>query len=730
MTNQNVAIFELVKNSYDAASDDVYLVFENVKGSGDGTIYVVDSGCGMSRDDLINKWLFAAYSEKKPGKKGWAPPPAGRQYAGLKGIGRFACDTLGSKLVIYTKKADEERVNRLEVDWGKFEKDQSTEFGNVPVMLSSQVEVDKAGFSLGPGKSGTILQISGLRNSWDEARLISLKKYLQRLVAPAGTEAKKFRIHIKAEEFLDYDNKMASKSPMETLGTLRINGEVKNFVFEDLELRTTYIECSVGEGLIRTRLVDKGEHVFDATEQNRFPLLHDIDARIYFLNREAKASFKRKTGVNTKDYGSVFLYKNAFRIYPYGEPDDDWLGLEMRRGQGWMRHLSAREFIGTVRLRGMQDCFTDASSREGLLKNEAYNMLVDFIKKKVVSPLERYVVGVIGWDSQPPQEGPAKEEEAARSIDYVSRIIGSNSNKAEIKLGPSAVRILDNHTLLLHPELEERLKKLEPYLNDKASIDTVNWMLGKFNELRRENLSLGSDLEVARGEIEIIKKLPKEVSKLMLLHNISNEADRLYHTLNEAMNIVLKNGGHLRLVDKLDEAIVQNEHVRLYAQRALHGDSVKGEQIKGDIVAFIKLWLGTSYNIGTEGMVKQSVFHGDDTVIILAYTPIEVGFVIENLLGNSTKNHASTVTVSFKLEGNTLHAIFCDDGDGVPPEAVKHLFEMGFSTTGGTGLGLYASRKAMREMGGDLLFVGSDAGKGNITACFDIVFGGNKNGTG
>jgi len=67
ITDDLIAIFELVKNSYDANAKEVKIVFENIKSDSEGKprILIIDDGDGMSYEDINEKWLFVGYSEKK-----------------------------------------------------------------------------------------------------------------------------------------------------------------------------------------------------------------------------------------------------------------------------------------------------------------------------------------------------------------------------------------------------------------------------------------------------------------------------------------------------------------------------------------------------------------------------------------------------------------------------------------------------------------------------------------
>lgn len=100
ITNDEVAIFEMVKNSFDAGADTVHLHFE------EDSVIVADNGSGMSYDDLNEKWLFVAYSSKRNGDTGddFRDRAANRgHYAGSKGIGRFSSDRLGEELILQTR---------------------------------------------------------------------------------------------------------------------------------------------------------------------------------------------------------------------------------------------------------------------------------------------------------------------------------------------------------------------------------------------------------------------------------------------------------------------------------------------------------------------------------------------------------------------------------------------------------------------------------------------------
>ena len=126
ITDDNLAVLELVKNSFDAGSPSVDIIFKNIKENDDSddlviatdntsTIVIQDYGVGMDDEALINRWLNIAYSEKKGKKEDF-----GRVLAGNKGVGRFSCDRLGNFLTIYTRVSNKPYY-KLYIDWRQFE---------------------------------------------------------------------------------------------------------------------------------------------------------------------------------------------------------------------------------------------------------------------------------------------------------------------------------------------------------------------------------------------------------------------------------------------------------------------------------------------------------------------------------------------------------------------------------------------------------------------------------
>lgn len=256
-----------------------------------------------------------------------------------KGVGRFSCDRLGASLRLMTKTKNESLVHVVDVNWNKFELDDTKEFIEIPVEYS-QADRLPSGFD-----EGTTLIVNELRENWKRDDLLKLKRSLMKLISPDANKGElPFEIEMvvpsereKDENILvEYRNSIENNLKKKiNLERDIVNGRIKNDIFEKLNIKTTNIEVTVSEDghSITSTLSDRGQYIFTVKEKNRrYGLLKNIHISVFYLNQSAKINFTRQMGgVTPKSYGSVFIYKNGFRINPYGEPGQDFFGIDQRK---------------------------------------------------------------------------------------------------------------------------------------------------------------------------------------------------------------------------------------------------------------------------------------------------------------------------------------------------------------------------------------------------------------
>ena len=517
INDDNIAILELVKNAFDADAKRVDISFLNLKNNDDKTIedfsdktsrlFIKDNGLGMDLDDIQNKWLNIAYSEKKSNSR-----QHNRMMAGAKGVGRFSCDRLGEYLNLYARKKDSVKYILLKIDWKKFEiEDEKREIQSVILDYKeiNELELQKKGIT--PFENGVLLEIIKLRSNWvyeikndkgiiidwNTDKLVNLKKYLEKLINPnQAFEKNDFGIHLDAQEFTTEND---SKEEYQ-----KFIGKVENTIFEKLDFKTTSIESEVIEKgeIILTTLKDKGKTIFWIKEKNEFyPKIKYAKCFLYYLNPYSKAFFTKQTGVRPVEYGSIYLFLNGFRIPPYGEEGDDWLNLEQRRAQGYARFLSSRDIVGRVEVLDSENSFQIISSREGLVRNESYSKLTNregyFFKS--FKRLEKYVVDGLNWDSIPEEDkdkireiekkiisGQLKENELTFREDEVikRRRIYSSIHSIIGAKASDVIELYINENLILDKIEEEKANAerefeqlITDFENKKIDGDTLNRIL-------------------------------------------------------------------------------------------------------------------------------------------------------------------------------------------------------------------------------------------------------------
>lgn len=521
ITSDNVAIFELVKNSYDAYANHVVITFTENK------ITIADNGKGMSLSDLKNKWLFLGFSAKKDGtedevndKQKSYRDKIRRFYAGAKGIGRFSCDRLGRLLTITTKTRDSLLAEQILVDWANFEVDQKIEFDNVDVEHRT-LNVD----NVFPDQEshGTIIEIEDLHDEetpWTRKHILELKRSLQKLINPYS-ETNDFVIEIVCER----EQKMDLQKLHDGVGFDRdiVNGPLKNSITEILKLKTTQIDVRISDGFVYTTLTDRGVDIYRIREHNiHFPLIKSATVSLSFLNRAAKYNFTRLMGVDSINFGSVFLFRNGFRILPFGETGDDSWGMDFRAQQGRARYLGSRDLMGRVDVT-VEDVseLKEVSSRDSGLVDTPMARQVKDLYKQCHKRLERYVVGVL-WGESFLRNEYYKNDDVAWNARKELQKVDKDSEDPSFVLHSSFGSKIDFVRLVKTLTSDNNVEVLS-YNSDLAnfvtsSLEPQDIKLQFISDLetiarRTENLSLEKSVEEAKRKIEELSRQKEEAER-------------------------------------------------------------------------------------------------------------------------------------------------------------------------------------------------------------------------
>lgn len=520
--NENIAIFELVKNSYDAFATKVEITFEPER------IIIADNGKGMTLDDLKNKWLFLAYSAKKDGsedaekdeKQESYRDKINRHYAGAKGVGRFSCDRLGANLIVTTKSEKDKNAEQLTIDWTAFERDQKKEF--IEVDVQHETLSDLPNFPENK-KTGTILEITNLRNIWARDEILRLKQSLEKLINPFS-ESLDFTIEIICEWAKKDDENEKRKDNYYDRNI--VNGVVKNSISQVIGLKTTKIDVTLNSDFIETSVVDRDVEIYKIREKNTFDKLSSVTINLYFLNKAAKTAFSMKMGVQPINYGSIFLFRNGFRILPFGNPGDDSWKLDYRAQQGYNRFLGTRDLFGRVDIQTDNiDEFKEVSSRDGGLIQSETTLQLMRLFETTHHRLERYVTGVL-WgegflkrqyfkditdvDKNRELLGKDKELDSAdyviksslgSKIDFVQLVktLISDKNIEVLSYNKQLANIFSEPTLFddANPQVITDLERIAEKTKDADLMSSIDEAKQKIAELQKQKEKAERDAEEA-----------------------------------------------------------------------------------------------------------------------------------------------------------------------------------------------------------------------------------------
>lgn len=724
INNEYIAIFELVKNSYDAGASNVKISFF------DNVIEIEDNGKGMTKDDIINKWLFVAYSEKKEENRKESYRDKIRPHtAGAKGIGRFSCDRLGSILEIYTKTKNENHINVLSVDWTNFEHKDLETLESINVKYHSYI--DTKVFTNG---SGTKLVIKNLADNWDREKVLKLKKSLRKMINPKMLENEdKFDIELYMPSEIENDSKYDKDSSQEI-----INGIVENDVFEKLKIKTINIKVDINEkgDEITTTINDRGDFIYTKTISNlKYNKLHNIQIELFYLNRSAKYTFSQIMGVSVKNYGSVFVYKNNFRVLPYGEPMRDVFDIDQRKAQGYNRYLGTRDLIGRVSILGDNSDFIETSSRaDGFVATEAAEQLKSFLKSEVLVALEKYVVGIVRWAEPNSVTGVVLNPEDV--VDSILEEIVKKSKKDNFIKFEYNKNLFDKIQKSQKQKIDEYIEKLEQYIEDNHNPELSNIVTGMKEEAEvqrkiyksvvKEATDIAEKYENELDEKDIYQKqvyfLNKQMDKnlsyiLGALHTIYNSGDIIENDVKNLYKIISKSSDIIKHNRDVFLRILRSaQSIKKVAKYGLNTNiDLSSVKVKQDICDFIQQYIDYA-----KYKIEVNIENKDNIQYICRFNTVTLGIIIDNIIQNSIRAGAQTIHISYLRDNGKFQIIFHDDGRGLEDYIdEKQLFSFGYSTTSGMGIGLYHIKKMMNDMKGTVFIDNSIT----IGFCIILEFG-------
>lgn len=371
ITDEVAAISELVKNAYDADATKTIVTLFGLSEPKEGYIIVRDNGHGMTHDQAISSWLELGTLSKArgPDRTPQLTESGKRVCLGEKGLGRLAVHKLGYWTELVTRRTNSKSETRLVIDWTAYEQTKAF-LGDIPV----DWEVRTPQVFTGPGKqNGTQITVRQLRRKWNPSIIKKVHRNILSLKSPFA-DLTDFDIQI------DIEDKLAPKPVPDWIdiiktATYRLIGEVDSS--GRMKFEYTFSRSDLPD-LKREKNGLKDIRDPEQFSGDRKPLCGPFSLRFYVWDLLAKD--KRAVLGDAAIYDEMIrpnsgikVFRDGFRVLPYGNTDNDWLSMDMARVRQFEKHLSRNQIIGVVEISSEKNPqLIDKTDREGLIDNDSF----------------------------------------------------------------------------------------------------------------------------------------------------------------------------------------------------------------------------------------------------------------------------------------------------------------------------------------------------------------------
>lgn len=682
--NERIALVELVKNAYDADATQVQVDFrgfdEDFGTQPGATIVIVDNGTGMSEEVVRTAWMNPATPTKAAAKKKDEPrTPRGRVLQGEKGIGRFATFKLGSRVALVSRAEGDGEETTLLVDISELNEGEPGRASNPDFYLEDVAALvdtadpvffrDAGAF---PGDHGARLEISGLRAPWSRRLVREAFDDLDRLQplmwSPTSDPNLRAEFGVTflrdgVEMGLGAERNEEFQAVLDR-AVLRVTGgcfdeESRSLRFD---LNGRPVELSIDSGEVRGLRLFRKWFLQDPKERPE-PTCGSFGFEFFIFDFSASAPAQHSLDSDEKkllEDHRVYLYRDGIRVYPYGDPGDDWLHVDAIRGTQSARSMfSSDQLVGFVTIsQEANPRLRDKTSREGLL--ETGRATGDFVAllQTVLSYLR----------SKPYAQYAAANHRARERALGLTRIdTHVEALRRSEELTDKALAILAELERAVQAERELaglRVARTEQLAGVGLSVETASHdLIAAGTEALRLARHLVADLRL----LDLAKEPVFAVAKLLV-------------TQLEYISARFKDVQGLFVSTRQKETRLDVLQI-LRRVRALYSQLHKDEEVEFEIDDSVQLFAVT-----TEGAVLQCLINLVDNATYWLMTAPQERRIIR----------------AFAIDQVSL--VVTDNGPGVKPQDEPFIFEAFYSGKGeaGKGLGLYIARQNGLRSGFDI----------------------------
>lgn len=659
ISSETVAIMELVKNSFDADATGVVVKFHDQVEIGKGVIEVIDNGHGMDLNTIRTTWMEPATLVRRQNTTSKLKK---RRVLGEKGIGRFAASRLANFLELISRQINEDKEAYAFFDWSEFD-DEEKYLDEIEIETSERIpkEILKGGTIdilrqyldegyFDSSEHGTILRMRSIRTRWGDDQFEYLRAELSRLISPFfNVDSRNKNDHFQI--FLDLPGNMSQYAglvePPEIFKRPHyvIKGSIAKSGKYSLKIKMPNEEK--WENIEGTFLSEKG--VEPESGQFRIELrIWDRDPSSLRVLAERAQSNIRKVRKDLDDGAGISIYRDGFRVLPYGDPHNDWMRLDLRRVQNPTLRLSNNQILGYIRISADNNPeLRDQSNREGLFASQSFEDL-RYLAKCVLNEVEgrRYRIRPRKV-TIPAERGLFSKLVLSDAHEYVNK---KYQNDAKL------VRLMNRSA----KEIDNRMEHF------------------------REVLSRYSRL-VTLGELvdNVVHDIGSPLGKIILL---TNQVLRLIY---DAVNGNLQK---TNIIQKLNTIRKQSDVIKTVVRRI---EPFGGRRRGRPAELILERIITDTFDVLEVDISKvKPDIQLPETTTWVTLDPAEIQVVIINLLRNSLywlmkvpqKDRKIAVIVE-RVRRDTVDVIFSDSGPGVD-ESIRDLIFDPYYTTKPNGIGI------------------------------------------
>lgn len=681
--NDALAIFELVKNSYDADAENVSIKFKDI-GYDNISLTIKDDGHGMDKKTIIDVWLTLG-TDFKRGEKRKRSEKYRRVSLGNKGIGRLAVHKIATKIKMKTKKSHEDIAYEVSIDW----KDliDSEEFVQDLTVEIRDIEPTLSDF---PNGQGTIIELEGFKDlNWNKAKVRKFYRMIDSIKNPFE-DVDNFNISMNLGDKNEWIDGIKSSRNILDNSLYKFNFILRRSKIGEVNYPKAKFEWhyqfAPHKALMKNAKVDneleeksdgKSENIFigdlfseyDFSVFDRFLYNYDLDKigdlkgafYVFNLNPLIFNQYFPNEINAVKDYINnnygIKVYRDNIRVFNYGEPSDDWLSLDLKKIRRGGDHFARKVTIGylSLDLEQSEKGLTEKTNREGFDENKHFDKL------KILSS---FIFNIFETKAKDDRDKILEYLEGFKPVKNVGLSDTIERLSEKIKDGK------------LEEELLPLVKKIEHEYESMKSIMMSSGMAGLnlaiiFHEVDRELHYVDrviNEADLSKNNNDIILDLRIKISSLtsllksfspLLKQSINNKKDAGY-LINKALNV---NKGRFE------------HHNIIYSSPIL-----SSEDENFDINGPSSLILSSINNI-----IDNSVY----------WLGVE-----------SSQSERKAIYISTDLEsfnGNAI--IIADNGLGFSVESDYAIRPFATSKPGGMGMGLYLANLVMETIGGKLMII-------------------------